>query len=152
MLLSASSDFMTDPPRFTITGVTRGGPPTETNWTKDGATLIDAIQFSISVAAVPQNTETRYRDTIYESTLTVTGRQPGYYRYAATNPVSPLLSDIICIEGMISTQSTCIMHVELGTIFTVEPSNKGHFGTSHFCPLYNRKAVLFQRSRNAMGE
>lgn len=99
MLIHSLADFMSDMPYFTIVGKTSGGLPTDYKWSKDGLPLTNSVTFSITIAAIPQNTECRYRDTLYESTMTVIGREPGLYQYTATNHLSATLTDIILIEG-----------------------------------------------------
>ena len=90
---------MREPPLLTLMGITRGGPPTDRNWTRNGRTPTGVTE---SISAVPQNANRRYQDSIYESTLTVVGRQPGIYRYTATNRISPELYNMINIEGIMS--------------------------------------------------
>lgn len=99
ILLHSLASFLSDPPSFTIIGNTRGGPPTYNHWTKDGVILNSTAEFNISIEAMQQNMEVRYRDSIFESSLTVTGHHPGMYQYVAANPLSSQLMDSILIEG-----------------------------------------------------
>ena len=64
-----------DPPVFTLTCVSTGGPATTVTWTRDEAAATGVT----SQTVVDQVTIT------YHSTLTVTGREPGYYTCNATN-------------------------------------------------------------------
>lgn len=99
LLHTTFTDFVSDTPYFTIIGKTSGGPPTDHRWSKDGIPLNNSAAFNITVVAIPQNTVVRYRDALYESTLTVVGREPGLYQYTATNQVSPTLIAVMSIEG-----------------------------------------------------
>lgn len=99
MLMHSLTDFICDVPVLMIVGITSGGPPTDYRWSKDGLPLTSNATFNITIAAIPQNMGTRYSNTIYESTLTVVGREAGVYQYTATNPLSPTLRDTTSIEG-----------------------------------------------------
>ena len=111
--VSLSSFFLTDPPTFTLIGETSGGPPTTYTWTRNGALINDGGPFSISLSLNESNPR-RFRDSLYVSTLTVTGRYPGVYEYSVTNrantlsvPINrssilfplPLIRTVITIEG-----------------------------------------------------
>ncbi len=108
ILLHSRTNFLSDIPYFTVIGKTQGGPPTDYKWTKDRIPFTDSAIFNITIAAIPQNTEFRYQDSIYESTLTVIGTQPGIYQYTATNDVSPNLTAEIVIEGIKNSLETSI--------------------------------------------
>ena len=99
MLIRSRTDFMGSTPFFALIGKTTGGPPTSFLWTKDGVPLTSASSINIAIAPVLQNDVFRYRDAIYESTLKVSGRQPGLYEYQARNRISGTLKDAILIEG-----------------------------------------------------
>ncbi len=99
ILLHSLANFLSGTPNFTIIGNTRGGPPTNCAWMKDGIAINTTAQFNISTRAIPQNMEMRYQDSIYESSMTVVGRHPGMYQYSATNLLSPILTDTLLIEG-----------------------------------------------------
>ena len=76
---SLTSAVTTDPPVFTLTCVSTGGPATTVTWTRDGA-------------AVPYNAKHVLTQTVtdtfiitYNNVLTVTGREPGNYVCSVTN-------------------------------------------------------------------
>ena len=72
---SLISALTADPPVFTLTCITTGGPATTVTWTRDGA-------------AATGNTSQTVMDQlniIYHNTLTVTGREPGNYQCSVTN-------------------------------------------------------------------
>ena len=102
----SSSSFLTDPPTFTLVSETSGGPPTNYTWTKDGRAITDGSPFSIFLS-LNESSPRRFRDSLYVSTLIVTGRYPGVYGYTVTNratiipETNSLLTDSITIEGIV---------------------------------------------------
>ena len=64
-----------DPPVFTLTCVSTGGPATTVNWTRDGA----------AATGVTSQTVTNMMAATYNNTLTVTGREPGNYLCSVAN-------------------------------------------------------------------
>ena len=95
----SSFSFLTDTLTFNLVGDTSGGPPTSYTWTKNGVTITDGGSFSISLSLNDSNPR-RFRDSLYVSTLTVTGRYPGMYGYGVANRASAPLLDHFIIEGM----------------------------------------------------
>ena len=71
----------TEPPVFTLTCVTTGGPPTNVTWTRDDTVIDyqcnDTFRFSRTVTDLGSAT--------YNNTLTVTGNFPGCYTISAQN-------------------------------------------------------------------
>ena len=70
------SDLKDDPPVFTLTCTSTGGPANNVTWTRDGSTVTNHV-FSQTVI----NTTTAE----YNNTLTVTGREPGNYQCTVSN-------------------------------------------------------------------
>ena len=64
-----------DPPVFTLTCVSTGGPATTVTWTRDGA----------AATGVTSQTVVDQWAIIYHNTLTVTGREPGNYMCSVAN-------------------------------------------------------------------
>ena len=64
-----------DPPVFTLTCVSTGGPATTVNWTRDGG----------PVAGITSQTVINLITATYHNTLTVTGREPGNYMCSVAN-------------------------------------------------------------------
>ena len=64
-----------DPPVFTLTCISTGGPATTITWTRDGVVATGIT----SQTVVDQQTAT------YHNTLTVTGKLPGNYQCNVTN-------------------------------------------------------------------
>ena len=103
----SSFSFLTDTLTFSLVGDTSGGPPTSYTWTRYGVEVTDGGPFSISLSLNESNPR-RFMDSLYVSTLTVTGRYPGVYGYSVTNRASTalhifgsrLLIDHFTIEGM----------------------------------------------------
>ena len=73
--LSLTSDLTADPPVFTLTCVSTGGPATTVTWTRDGT----AVTGGTSQTVVDQLAIT------YHNTLMVTGRLPGDYTCSVSN-------------------------------------------------------------------
>ena len=95
---SSSSSFTSDPPTFTLFGNTSGGPPTTYTWTRNGQVITNNATYSISLQV--DISHTRFQNSHYRSTLTVTGRLPGVYQYSVTNrATSGMVTDQITIEG-----------------------------------------------------
>ena len=100
-----NSSFLADPPTFTLTGNTTGGPPITYTWTRNGAAITANSTFSISIAVNGNRTED-FQDSRYISTLTVTGRLSGEYQYSTTNRATSGMvnSEVVTItEGIIVT-------------------------------------------------
>ena len=96
--LSSTSSFRADPPTFTLTGETRGGPPTFYNWTRNGIEITNSSSFTISIS--PKNVEELFSGSVYVSTLVVRGNLPGVYNYSATNrAIGYWIDDSFIVEG-----------------------------------------------------
>ena len=74
----------TDPPVFTLTCTSTGGPATTVSWRRDGTMLSDDGTYSIT-SQVLTDTET----ATYTHTLTVTGRLLGEYQCSVSNIRTP---------------------------------------------------------------
>ena len=97
--LSSSPPFSIGSPSFTLVGETRRGPPVTYTWRRNGTTLANGGSYSISIS-VKESSFARFRESIYVSTLTVTGRLPGIYQYSVTNKaMSSTVTSSIGIEG-----------------------------------------------------
>ena len=68
-----------DPPVFTLTCVSTGGPATTVAWIRDGATVSTDANHVFTKTVTDQLTAT------YNNTLTVTGREPGSYTCSVAN-------------------------------------------------------------------
>ena len=69
------TDPATDPPVFTLTCTSTGGPATNVSWRRDGTLLSDDSTYSIT-SQILINSDT----ATYNHTLTVTGRLLGVYQ------------------------------------------------------------------------
>ena len=72
---------ITDPPTFTLTCVTTGGPPTNVTWRRDNT----EIDYQNNSNFAFSRTVTNFTTSTYNNTLTVTGRYPGRYNMTAWN-------------------------------------------------------------------
>ena len=68
-----------DPPVFTLTCVSTGGPATTVTWTRNGAILSNDANHVFTKTVTDQLTAT------YSNVLTVTGREPGSYQCSVAN-------------------------------------------------------------------
>ena len=75
-----------DPPVFTLTCVSTGGPATTVTWTRDRA----------AATGVTSQTVVDQEAITYHSILTVTGREPGNYTCSVTNdrPAPPATASL----------------------------------------------------------
>ena len=91
---------MSDSPTFTLFGNTSGGPPTTYTWTRNGQFITNDASYTI-VIQVNQGAGAHFMNSLYRSTLTVTGVLPGVYQYSVTNrETSGMVTDQINIEGI----------------------------------------------------
>ena len=81
-----SSLYTTNPISFQLFGISTGGPPTTSYWTRNGINITNNSTFSISsISFTGPHDDAGHRAANYRSTLTVTGRQPGVYLYIVSN-------------------------------------------------------------------
>ena len=79
--LTAVSSVLTEPPTYTLTARTTGGPPGNVQWTIDGAAIPD----STATANVDSDSTGDRLNARYTHTLMVRGRQSGVIRFTASN-------------------------------------------------------------------
>ena len=77
------TDPATDPPVFTLSCTSTGGPATTVSWRRDGTMLSDNSNNYITSQVVNSVTAT------YTNTLTVTGRLAGHYQCSVSNVRTP---------------------------------------------------------------
>ena len=75
------SSLLTEPPTYTLTARTTGGPPGNVEWTIDGAAIPD----STATANVDSDSTVDRANARYTHTLMVRGRQSGVIRFTASN-------------------------------------------------------------------
>ena len=85
---------ITDPPSFTLTCVTTGGPPTNVIWTRDNT----EIDYQSNSNFTFSRTVTNFTTSTYNNTLTVTGRYPGRYNMTAWN-----INTVLYIDSLFAT-------------------------------------------------
>ena len=83
LYFSLDSEVSEDPPQFTLTCVSRGGPATQVMWRRDGKEITENSTYSTSQIIVDTS-----RIAVYNNTLRVRGREGGVYRCAVTNSQS----------------------------------------------------------------
>ena len=78
-----NTDPATDPPVFTLTCTSTGGPASTVSWSRDGTVLSDDSNHDITSQVMDTVTAT------YTNTLTVTGRLAGQYECSVSNIRTP---------------------------------------------------------------
>ena len=86
---------------FQLFGDSTGGPPTTNYWTRNGASITNNSTFSISISFTGSHDDAGHRAANYTSTLTVTDRQPGMYKYHVSNrrTTGIMTSQNVTIDG-----------------------------------------------------
>ena len=84
-----------DPPVFTLTCTSTGGPATNVIWTRDGAIVSYDDSHVLTQTVTGANTTT----ISYENVLTVTGREPGSYQCTVANVRGIASSQSLVVEG-----------------------------------------------------
>ena len=89
--LQTGTPFPSNPPTFTLVGTTRGGPPTNYTWTRNGVEITrnDEVVgnglYTISIRLISGRSQAERLNPGYTSTLVVTGDLPGMYEYTVSN-------------------------------------------------------------------
>ena len=83
LYFTLDSEVSEDPPEFTLTCVSRGGPATLVVWRRDGKEITENSTYSTSQIIVDTSST-----TVYNNTLRVRGREGGGYRCAVSNSQS----------------------------------------------------------------
>ena len=97
-------ESITDPPTFTLTCVTTGGPPTTVTWTRD-----TEIDYQSNRNFTFSRTVTNFTNSTYNNTLTVTGRYLGQYRMTAWNRNTVLYIDSRSATSILSVKGKHVM-------------------------------------------
>ena len=85
-VILGSSSLASDPPTFILVGDTSGGPPTTYTWTRDGQVITNSASYSIPLQLnLYIDSSDVFQESLYHSTLTVTGVLPGVYQYSVSN-------------------------------------------------------------------
>ena len=77
------SEVSEDPPEFTHTCVSKGGPATLVVWRRDGMEITENSSYSTSQIIVDTS-----RNAVYNNTLRVRGRDGGVYKCTVSNSQS----------------------------------------------------------------
>ena len=83
LYFTLDSEVSEDPPQFTLTCVSKGGPATRVVWRRDGKEITENSTYSASQIIVDTSSI-----TVYNNTLRVRGREKGVYRCAVSNSQS----------------------------------------------------------------
>ena len=82
------SEVNEDPPEFTLTCQSRGGPVTEVEWRRDGVRVEEDSNHMTSQIIVDPS-----RNTVYNNTLRVRGRESGIYVCTVRNNAQDFFPD-----------------------------------------------------------
>ena len=95
------SEANEDPPEFTLTCQSRGGPVTEVEWMRDGVRVEEDSNHTTSQIIVDTSA-----NTVYNNTLRVRGRERGDYKCIISNNRHEYFADDsqdeLIIEGVVS--------------------------------------------------
>ena len=83
LFFTLDSEVSEDPPEFTLTCVSKGGPATRVVWRRDGKEITENSTYSTSQIIVDTSST-----TVYNNTLRVRGREGGVYRCTVSNSLS----------------------------------------------------------------
>ena len=83
------SEANEDPPEFTLTCQSRGGPVTEVEWRRDGVRVEEDSNHMTSQIIVDPS-----RETVYNNTLRVRGREVGTYVCTVRNNAQDFFPDM----------------------------------------------------------
>ena len=82
------SEANEDPPEFTLTCQSRGGPVTEVEWRRNGVRVEEDSNHMTSQIIVDTS-----RNTVYNNTLRVRGRESGTYMCTVSNNAQEFFPD-----------------------------------------------------------
>ena len=103
IIFQLNTDPATDPPVFTLTCTSTGGPATTVSWRRNGTMLSDDSNHDIMSQVTDPVTAT------YTNTLTVTGRLAGQYQCNVSNSRTPSGSTrSITVVGKECDEHTCL--------------------------------------------
>ena len=94
-----SLEPITDPPTFTLTCVTTGGPPTTVTWTRDNT----EIDYQSNGNFTFSQRVTNFVSSTYNNTLTVNGRHLGQYNMTAWNR-----NTVLYISNQVATSAISV--------------------------------------------
>ena len=80
LYFTLDSEVSEDPPEFTLTCVSKGGPATRVVWSRDGKEITENSTYSTSQIIVDTSST-----TVYNNTLRVRGREGGVYMCTVSN-------------------------------------------------------------------
>ena len=113
IIFTLESEANEDPPEFTLTCQSRGGPVTEVEWSRNGERVEEDSNHMTSQIIVDTS-----RETVYNNTLRVRGRESGTYVCTVRNNAQDFFPDsdiqwdqasgTLVLGGKISTSICCI--------------------------------------------
>ena len=108
------SEANEDPPEFTLTCQSRGGPVTEVEWRRNRVRVEEDSNHTTSQIIVDTS-----RETVYNNTLRVRGRESGVYVCTVRNNAQDFFPDsdiqwdqgnaTLVLGGKLSTSISCII-------------------------------------------
>ena len=89
LYFTLDSEVSEDPPQFTLTCVSKGGPATLVVWRRDGKEITENSTYSTSQIIVDTSSI-----PVYNNTLRVRGREGGVYRCTVSNSRSDITAQL----------------------------------------------------------
>ena len=89
IFFTLDSEPNNNPPEFTLTCRSEGGPVTTVMWEKDGIPLHENISHTTS--QIITNTSS---NTVYYNTLSIKGREYGTYNCTVNNNIKDFINDV----------------------------------------------------------
>ena len=116
---SLLSEANEEPPQFTLTCRSQGGPATSVSWQRGSAVVEEDSAHETSLILVDTA-----ESTVYESTLRVTGREPGQYQCTVSNnrndffgdTGSTMTSDPFEVQGELFVNGLVLCVMDLSTL------------------------------------
>ena len=90
MYFTLDSEANEDPPEFTLTCQSKGGPATEVVWMRNGVRVEEESNHTTSQIIVDTS-----GNTVYNNTLRVRGREGGRYDCIVSNNIQDYIPDVI---------------------------------------------------------
>ena len=120
MYFTLDSEANEDPPEFTLTCQSKGGPATEVVWMRNGVRVEEDSNHTTSQIIVDTS-----RNTIYNNTLRVRGREGGEYECIVSNNVQDFIqavrNNVTAEKFTLSSMYYAVLSVLVKRIFLFIP-------------------------------
>ena len=116
IFFTLDSEPNNDPPEFTLTCRSEGGPVTTVMWEKNGIPLHENINYTTS--QIITNTSS---NTVYYNTLSINGREYGTYNCTVNNNITKFINDVndTSLTGDIILKSKSVIVLQIAVIISL---------------------------------